>query len=83
MVLFPPVMLVFFLGGVATPLAALLFLVASPNVAWLYVTTAMAYFLHVQWLHFAYHPIRARASARCPACARSVATTRATTTHAS
>lgn len=55
MVLFPPVMLVFFLGGVATPLAALLFLVASPNVAWLYVTTAMAYFLTYEWLHFAYH----------------------------
>jgi hypothetical protein len=55
MVLFPPVMLLFFLGAVATPVGALLFLVASPNVGWLYVVVAMGYFLTYEWLHFAYH----------------------------
>jgi hypothetical protein len=55
MVLFPPVMLVFFLGVVATPVAALLFFLATPNVGWLYVAVAMSYFLSYEWLHFAYH----------------------------
>jgi Fatty acid hydroxylase superfamily len=55
MVLFPPIMLVFFLGVIATPLAVVLFFVASSNVAWLYVTVAMSYFLTYEWLHFAYH----------------------------
>jgi hypothetical protein len=55
MVLFPPAMLVFFLGGVAAPLAGLLFLVAGANVAWLFVAVAIAYFLTYEWLHFAYH----------------------------
>jgi hypothetical protein len=55
MVLFPPVMLLFFLGVVAVPVAALLFLVASRNVAFLYVATAMGYFLSYEWLHFCHH----------------------------
>ncbi len=55
MVLFPPVMLLFFLGALAAPVGALLFLVASSNVAWLFVATALAYFLTYEWLHFAYH----------------------------
>jgi hypothetical protein len=55
MVLFPPVMLFFFLGVVGAPVAALLFLVASRNVAFLYVATAMAYFLTYEWLHFCHH----------------------------
>jgi sterol desaturase/sphingolipid hydroxylase (fatty acid hydroxylase superfamily) len=48
-------MLFFFLGVVAAPVGGLLFLVASPNVAWLYVATAISYFLCYEWLHFAYH----------------------------
>jgi hypothetical protein len=55
MVLFPPVMLLFFLGVLATPVGALLFLLVSPSVAWLYVAVAMGYFLTYEWLHFAYH----------------------------
>ena len=55
MVLFPPVMLVFFLGAVAAPVGALLFLLASRNVALLYVATAMGYFLTYEWLHFCHH----------------------------
>jgi hypothetical protein len=55
MVLFPPIMLVFFLGAVAVPVAALLFLIASRNVGLLYVATAMGYFLTYEWLHFCHH----------------------------
>jgi hypothetical protein len=66
MVLFPPAMLFFFLGVLASPIAALLFVVASPNVAWLYVATAMAYFLSYEWLHFAYHLPEQSALGRLP-----------------
>jgi hypothetical protein len=55
MVLFPPVMLLFFLGAIATPIGGFLFVVASPNVAWLYVATATSYFLSYEWLHVAHH----------------------------
>jgi len=55
MVLFPPVMLLFFLGVVAAPVGALLFWLASRNVALLYVATAMGYFLTYEWLHFSHH----------------------------
>ncbi len=54
MVLFPPVMLLFFLGALATPIA-LLFASASANAGWLFVSVAMGYFLTYEWLHFAYH----------------------------
>ncbi len=54
-VLFPPILLVFFLGGIASPIGALLFLFASTNVAWLFVATTVGYFLNYEWLHFAYH----------------------------
>jgi hypothetical protein len=43
--LFPPVLLLFFIGGFAAPVGALLFLVATPNVAWLYVASALGYYL--------------------------------------
>jgi hypothetical protein len=55
MVLFPPVMLLFFLGALATPIAVLLFACSSANVGWLFVSVAMGYFLTYEWLHFAYH----------------------------
>jgi hypothetical protein len=55
MVLFPPSMILFFLGLLAAPVAALLFAVVSANTGWLFVTVAMGYFLTYEWLHFAYH----------------------------
>jgi hypothetical protein len=55
MVLFPPVMLLFFLGAVATPIAALLFALATRNVALLFVATAVGYFLTYEWLHLCHH----------------------------
>jgi hypothetical protein len=55
MVLFPPIMLVFFLGGMATPIGLLLGLLVAPNLGWLFATTGVAYFLTYEWLHWAYH----------------------------
>jgi len=55
MVLFPPVMLLFFLGCLATPIGLAVFLLVSPNAGWLFVATAMTYFLTYEWLHFSYH----------------------------
>lgn len=70
MVLFPPVLLLFFLGGIASPLGALLFALGSPNVGWLFVATAMGYFLTYEWLHFCYHLPAGHALARVPLLAR-------------
>jgi sterol desaturase/sphingolipid hydroxylase (fatty acid hydroxylase superfamily) len=55
MVLFPPVMLVFFLGGMAAPIGLLVGLALGPNLGWLFVATAVGYFLTYEWLHFSYH----------------------------
>jgi len=55
MVLFPPILIVFFFGLFAVPVGALLWLVATPNVARLFVATVVAYYLTYEWLHFAYH----------------------------
>lgn len=55
MVLFPPVMLVFFLGCLAAPIGLVLALVGGANLGWLFVATAVGYFLTYEWLHFSYH----------------------------
>ena len=55
MILFPPVMLLFFLGGIATPAGLLVYFLVSPNAGWLFAATAVGYFLLYEWLHFAYH----------------------------
>lgn len=55
MVLFPPVMLVFFLGCLATPLGLALGVAFTPNVGWLFAATAVGYFLTYEWLHWSYH----------------------------
>jgi hypothetical protein len=54
-VLFPPVMIVFYLVGFAVPAGLLLAWLTTPNVALLFVATAVAYFLNYELLHFAYH----------------------------
>ena len=54
-VLFPLIMLLFFNGCFALPIGALLYLLISPNVAFLFVLTAILYFLNYELLHFAYH----------------------------
>ena len=48
-------MLFFFIGGFALPAGALLYFVASPNVCFLFVLTAVLYYLNYELLHFAYH----------------------------
>lgn len=54
MVLFPPVMLAFFLGAVA-PIGYALSLATTANVGWLFAATGFSYFLLYEWMHFSYH----------------------------
>ena len=54
-VLFPPLLVVFFFGLFGTPVALALAVLASPNVAWLFAATAVAYFLNYELLHLAHH----------------------------
>jgi len=55
MVLFPPVMILFFMGGMATPIAVAFYFLVSPNTGWIFAATGVGYFLTYEWLHFAYH----------------------------
>ena len=55
MVLFPPVLLVFFIGLFALPAALLLAAFLGANVAGLFVASAMACFLLYETLHLSYH----------------------------
>jgi hypothetical protein len=54
-VLFPPVLMTFFLVVFALPVAWLLAVVASANVGWLFAATSLGYFLNYEFLHLAYH----------------------------
>jgi len=54
-VLFPAVLMVFFFGAFAVPAGVLLTWLASANVAWLFVATALGYYLNYESLHLAYH----------------------------
>jgi hypothetical protein len=53
--LLPPYLIVFFLGLFALPVGFLLYWLISLNVAYLFVATALAYFLNYELLHFCYH----------------------------
>ena len=54
-VLFPPILLAFFLGCFAMPVGAILYNFVSPNFCFLFVSTAILYFLNYELLHFVYH----------------------------
>lgn len=54
-VLFPAIMLLFYLGSVAFPIGLLLYLFLTWNTACFYVATAVFYFLEYELLHFCYH----------------------------
>jgi len=54
-VLFPPILLIFFFGFFAVPVGAILYYVVSPNVCFLFVFTAILYYLNYELFHFAYH----------------------------
>jgi len=69
-VLFPPRLMTFFITAFAVPVALLLAAVASPNVAWLFVATAVGYFLNYEFLHLAYHLPPAHPITRLPLIAR-------------
>jgi hypothetical protein len=65
-VLFPPILLIFFVGGFAIPVGALLYWLVSPNVCFLFILTAVLYFLNYELLHFAYHADPASRLGRLP-----------------
>lgn len=54
-VLFPPILLVFFFGFFAVPVGAVLYYLVSPNVCFLFVFTAILYYLNYELFHFSYH----------------------------
>jgi len=54
-VLFPPSMLVFFFGAIATPIGVLCYVFLGENVAWLFVFSVTLYFLNYEIMHFLYH----------------------------
>ncbi len=54
-VLFPPVLIVFFVIAFALPVGIALSLLFAGNVGFLFVATAVAYFLNYEILHLAYH----------------------------
>lgn len=57
-VLFPPVLILFYLAGFAAPAGFLIAWLFSFNAALLFVATAVGYFLNYEVLHFAYHAPR-------------------------
>ncbi len=54
-VLFPPVLMVFFVTVFAFPVGILLTWLFAENVGFLFVATAVAYFLNYEVFHLAYH----------------------------
>jgi small-conductance mechanosensitive channel len=65
-VLFPPVLMIFFIAAFAFPMGLLLAWLASPNVAWLFVAISIGYFLNYEFLHLAYHLPQGHAVAHLP-----------------
>jgi len=69
-VLFPPLLIVFYLGLFLLPMGFLIKFLTTPNTALLFVATAIAYFLNYELLHFAYHTSQNSWAARIPFMAR-------------
>jgi uncharacterized protein YndB with AHSA1/START domain len=65
-VLFPPVLVTFFLLAFGSPAVFLLAWMATWNVACLFALTVAAYFLNYELLHFSYHLPREHLIARLP-----------------
>jgi hypothetical protein len=63
-VLFPPLLMSFFITAFMLPAALFLGWIATPNVGWLFVATSLAYFLNYEFLHMAYHLPRGHPIAR-------------------
>lgn len=69
-VLFPPVLVGFFLLAFALPAGWLVATLTTPNTAYLFVATALAYFLNYELLHLAYHVPETHWLSRVPGIAR-------------
>jgi len=54
-ILFPPVLLIFFSVFFVLPVFGLVYYLFSMNAALLYVATTLLYYLNYEWLHLAYH----------------------------
>jgi hypothetical protein len=65
-VLFPPVMLLFYLGSVAFPIGLLLYFFHTQNTSCFYVATTTFYFMSYEVLHFTYHLDEQTLVARLP-----------------
>ncbi|MCK7592665.1 sterol desaturase family protein [Pseudomarimonas salicorniae] len=65
-VLFPPSLVLFFFGGFGIPAWWALDYFFGSNVAWLFIATAIAYYLNYEFLHTAYHLPAAHSIARIP-----------------
>jgi hypothetical protein len=65
-VLFPPILLLFFFGFFAVPAGAILYFLVSPNVCFLFVFTAILYYLNYELFHFTYHLDRESRLGRLP-----------------
>jgi len=69
-VLFPPVLMTFFIAAFALPVGLLLAWMTTPNVAWLFIATSLGYFLNYEFLHMSYHLPAGHPIARWPLIAR-------------
>jgi len=65
-VLFPPLLVTFFFGAFAAPVGALVAFFTTANTAYLFVATALGYFLNYEILHLAYHVPESHGLARVP-----------------
>ena len=64
--LLPPYILAFFFGLFALPVGILLRVYVSSNVAYLFVASALGYFISYEWLHFCYHAPEGSLISRLP-----------------
>lgn len=55
MILFPPIMTLFFFGLFGFPIWLLVYYIFLMNVALLFAITSIGYFLNYEWLHLMYH----------------------------
>jgi hypothetical protein len=54
-ILFPPVLLIFFFVAFALPAGLLFYFLWSANAALIFVATIFGYYLNYEWLHLTYH----------------------------
>jgi hypothetical protein len=54
-ILFPPVLLIFFSVCFVAPVAFAIYHFFSTNAAMLFIATTLAYYLNYEWLHLSYH----------------------------